>query len=492
MEEYCQSDFKIHLADVRNQDDTVRDSGDATFRLCDNIANTGRDAPRHLRAGSVYDEYEVSGLFVYATSGHKDPLLYAHCVIDLFSDPSDGTSLKDVRHVCTTHNSSENVAAGSVGNSGNVGPVGFTNDPQVISYQPQIFDGATDILDWSGRTQTVASASNPVSSGCAGNAFQGSTSLTIPGSTGANIWFSGMGVRYSTIGTALGGLAPGHLYWVFNCLTEITGGASTNTVALMNTPLINSQVTLRLTSLSQGTGNDTFTLVMWHPHHQAWVDEDTSADENWATRGSTARFTRRIYPAFTSAEKLYWEETGLVPPINTSQPTPTVQMSYGGSDEILAYNPFSKMNVIGGDQGGSGRISDLSPNGSRKPLSTGRRPTGIGRDSIRWLLTFTGRQRCWTRRPDASRSSIMGRLPGRAAMGSAAPMGLAQTRLWHSARRKTGPTGCHTPGSSTHCRTFPTRSSIGAPAFSPARPMHTFRISSACLICSSASACFSR
>jgi hypothetical protein len=92
---------------------------------------------------------------------------------------------------------------------------------------------------------------------------------------------------------------------------------------------------------------------MWHPHHQAWVDEETSADENWATRGSTARFTRRIYPAFTSAEKLYWEETGLVPPINTSQPTPTVQMSYGGSDGILAYNPFSKMNVIGGDQGGA-------------------------------------------------------------------------------------------------------------------------------------------
>jgi hypothetical protein len=161
-----------------------------------------------------------------------------------------------------------------------------------------------------------------------------------------------MGVRYSTTGTALGGLALGHLYWVFNCLTEITGGAITNTIALMNTPLINSQVTLPLTSLSQGTGNHTFTFVMWHPHHQAWVAEDTSADENWATRGSTARFTRRIYPAFTSAEKLYWEETGLVPPINTSQPTPTVQMSYRGSDGILAYNPFSKMNVIGGDQEG--------------------------------------------------------------------------------------------------------------------------------------------
>src|SRR6266478_4975963 len=37
-------DIKIHLTDIRNQDDTVRDSGDATFRLCDNISNVGRDA----------------------------------------------------------------------------------------------------------------------------------------------------------------------------------------------------------------------------------------------------------------------------------------------------------------------------------------------------------------------------------------------------------------------------------------------------------------
>src|SRR5438105_1501993 len=48
-------DLKFHLTDVRNQNNTARDSGDATFRFCDNVANTGRDAPRHVRAGSVYD-----------------------------------------------------------------------------------------------------------------------------------------------------------------------------------------------------------------------------------------------------------------------------------------------------------------------------------------------------------------------------------------------------------------------------------------------------
>src|SRR5947209_1694695 len=92
---------------------------------CDDIANTGRDAPRHLRAGSVYDEYQVNGMFVYATSGKKDPLLYAQCNVDFFTKASDGVSPGDVRWVCHLHNSWENVTASSTGNAGNSGPAGF-------------------------------------------------------------------------------------------------------------------------------------------------------------------------------------------------------------------------------------------------------------------------------------------------------------------------------------------------------------------------------
>jgi hypothetical protein len=340
-------DFNIHLADVRNQDDTARDSGDATFRVCDNIANTGRDAPRHLRAGSVYDEYRVSGMFKYATSGHNDPLLYAQCDLDLFTDPSDGVSLKDVRHVCTVFNAWENVAAGSTGNAGNPGPAGFTGDPQVISYQPQILDGSTDILDWTNLTQTVASASNPVGTNCV-DTFQGAASLTIPGSTGNSQWYAGMPVRYSTTGTALGGLTSGQLYWVYNCGNS---HGDPTTVALMNTPLYNTQVTLPLTSASQGTGNHTFTDVVWHPPFQAWQPEDTTCDANWATRGSTVRFTRRIYPAFTNTEKTYWEATGLVPPIKQNQPNISILPSGNGNETPLC-QPFSKGVILAGDQGG--------------------------------------------------------------------------------------------------------------------------------------------
>jgi hypothetical protein len=69
----------------------------------------------------------------------------------------------------------------------------------------------------------------------------------------------------------------------------------------MNTPMFNF-VAPALTA-TQGTGNTTFTNVFWHPKFESWVDLDTSADANWATRGSTARTTRRIYPAFTTAKK---------------------------------------------------------------------------------------------------------------------------------------------------------------------------------------------
>ena len=92
-------ELKIHLTDVRNQDDTVRRSGDATFDLCNNIANTGRDAPRILDQGSVVTTFKILGRFLY-TDATYDPLLYAECNVGLWVDPATGNSLKDTQWVC--------------------------------------------------------------------------------------------------------------------------------------------------------------------------------------------------------------------------------------------------------------------------------------------------------------------------------------------------------------------------------------------------------
>jgi hypothetical protein len=222
-------DLKLDLTDVRNQNDTVRDSGHAVFRLCDNIANVGRDAPRHLRAGNVYDEYEIRGVPVY-TSGHPDPLLYEQCIVDIFTKASDGTSPGDVRWVCHQINAWMNVKAGSSGNAGNPGPAGFANDPQAVSYRPQVLDGSSVVMDWSGLDATIASTSNPVvaSAGHCDTAV-GNFCVQMPSSVGANTWYMGQAERVSCTGTCLGGLTDGQLTYVYPSGTSGARDVTVNT-----------------------------------------------------------------------------------------------------------------------------------------------------------------------------------------------------------------------------------------------------------------------
>src|SRR5215469_3239677 len=207
-------DLKVRLTDVRNQDDTVRDTGAGTFDICANISNTGRDAPRHLWAGPVLDLYEVRGLLTYDTTGHQDPALYFICDVYLPTKASDGVSLGDVKHVCQVHNDWMFVKAGSAGNG--PGPGGFPNDPQAISCRPAILDGSNTVLDWSRLDATVASSSNPVQTGGCGFDFQVTVPacLNVPSSVGVNAWYLGQAVRVSTTGTPVGGLTNGGLYFV--------------------------------------------------------------------------------------------------------------------------------------------------------------------------------------------------------------------------------------------------------------------------------------
>jgi hypothetical protein len=353
-------DLKIRLTDVRNQNDTVRDSGDATFRLCDNIANTGRDAPRHLRAGNVYDEYVISGLFVY-TSGHTDPLLYAQCNVDIFTKASDGVSPGDVRWVCHLHNSWENVAAGSTGNAGNPGPAGFANDPQAISYRPEIDDGASDVLDWSGLDATIASASNPVSPaasvGC-GNGG-GNYCMFVPSSVGANAWYYGQATRASCAGGCIGGVTNGQLYYIWPSSSSSQQGAELRYVALTLSPDAGTQASVTVLSGSQGSGSTTFSTRVQHYHFEAWQTLDASGQDNWSPFGTTTRVTRKVYPALTAAERLYWEQTGLIIPVNLAQSIP--DLTNFGRGLGLNYRPFGKLNVIGG--GDPGARPDLGISG---------------------------------------------------------------------------------------------------------------------------------
>jgi hypothetical protein len=354
-------DLKIHLTDVRNQDNTLRDSGDATFDVCSNIANAGRDAPQHIRAGNVYDEYIVKGLPVY-TSGHSDPLLYMQCPIDIFTKASDGVSPGDVRWMCHIINGWMNVAAGSIGNAGNPGPAGFPKDPQAVSYRLEIDDGASDVLDWSGLDATVNSASNPISpsssNGCDTGA--GNYCMFVSGSTGTNAWYDGMATRVSCGGTCPAGLTNDTLYYVWP--SSVSGSnslAATQYVALASVPWVANSAPNNayfVMTGAQGTGTTTFSTRVQNYHGQAIQTLDTSGQDNWAPFGTTTRVTRKVYPAFTATEKRYWEESGVIIPLNLTQPlTPLTPTPTAGQSAL--YQPGGELNVIGGT--GTGPRPDL-------------------------------------------------------------------------------------------------------------------------------------
>jgi hypothetical protein len=345
-------DLEIHLTDIRNQDDTVRKTGEATFRLCDHITPTGgRDDPRILDQGSVRTTAKIIGKFVY-TDASEDPLLYAECDVGLYVDPTTGNSLKDTSWVCWIHNSWMTVAAGTAGHAGAPGPAGLPNDPQVISYRPEVLDGSTSVLNWNSLDATVASASNPVQTTGCGNDYNGNpitNCLNIPGSTGTNALYFGQGVRITSTGTPVGGLPNGGFRWVLNNGSINNNCGSTNIVSIedMPSPFNANQI---LTS-SQGTGSTTFAFRVWHTTRMSWAMMDPSLDDNWSPGGSATRVTREVLPALATAEKRYWEESGIITPLDVVDQNPNIALpcSFGGD---LNYHPFGRANVIGGQQGG--------------------------------------------------------------------------------------------------------------------------------------------
>ena len=72
-----------------------------------------------------------------------------------------------------------------------------------------------------------------------------------------------------------------------------------------------------------------------------WYTLDQLGSENWTAGGSSA-----FYPSFTSAEQLYWKETGAVPPLKmTVAPQDPIDAS---QDEQHFNAPMSQNNMIGG------------------------------------------------------------------------------------------------------------------------------------------------
>jgi hypothetical protein len=347
--------LKLHLSDVRNQDGTIRGSGNLTFDVNAAAVNTGRDAPRQCGAGPVRDCWIVAGPPVDDATHQADPLLYVTCFLDLTTNPADQVSLGPVRHVCRVDNSWMNVKAGSIGNPGNPGPAGFANDPQAVSYRPQLLDGTSNLLDWSWLDASVNSASNPITTGgtpgdCANISLTSNGNWLIPTSVGQNAWQHAMAFYYHTDGTPPAGMTNNKMYFVYAVGIENQRGDPLNKriIHLSNAPFNCAGGSL-ISPTTQGSGNQTFSYRVWHTHWQSWYTMDQTAAENW-TNGAS-RTTSPFYPALTASEQLYWKETGVVIPLRLTM-TPSDPINPGGDLTDHVYEPLSNGNIHGGSTGG--------------------------------------------------------------------------------------------------------------------------------------------
>jgi hypothetical protein len=318
--------LKLDLTDVRNQDGTVRDSGHMTFDVCANASNTGRDAPRHVSAGPVRDTYIVRGAPTYATSGNRDPMIYVEATLDLTTSPSDQTSLGPVRHMMRVSSPWIKVAAGSVGEPGAPGPVGFTNDPQALSYRPQLLDGASNLMDWSwydasmnSNTNPITLSGNPAPNYCGDNTPTSIGNWTIPTAVGQNAYQLGMAFKYSTAGTPPAGMTNNSIVFADTVGDTYSFSNPSNTrivgFSRVPDPCVGGYV---ITPTTQGSGVQTFSYRVWHPKHMHWFTADQDANENWTS--GTSRVVSPFFPAFTASEQLYWKQTGLFPPLKLASP----------------------------------------------------------------------------------------------------------------------------------------------------------------------------
>ena len=107
---------------------------------------------------------------------------------------------------------------------------------------------------------------------------------------------------------------------------------------------------------SQGSGNTSFSFRVLHGRNLAWLTLPPSGDENW-TNGASATQYFEILPAFTQAEKQYWETTGVVIPLDLSQAASVRLGTPWSTGRDNNYGPLAPGNVQGGS--GPGTRPDL-------------------------------------------------------------------------------------------------------------------------------------
>jgi hypothetical protein len=330
---------------------------------------------------STLNAYAVAG----AAAGAQDPLLYVICYVDATTQ-ADGVTPGKVRNVCGVHNGWLSVAAGTSGRGS--GPAGYAHDPQTINYRAALLDGTNTILDMSAPFDaTIDTTAVPMyigpksasTTGCPGSPAvpaPGGTDIStqdcipsawiIPASTGTTPWIRGMAHVFNTTGT------PPHCYWgaglhdyiqpgspscqfsnghlYFDFPAGTSGGNGFPSTYVDFTDIQGTGQSAIATPTDQGTGIVTWSSRLAHTKWFSWYTIDPSTREPWSD-GTSVSFSP-WQPAFDQAsfsgERLYWEESSVVPPIRLSQSTPNVTYAFQ-NDGNYYYSPLGRGPLIGGN-----------------------------------------------------------------------------------------------------------------------------------------------
>ena len=156
---------------------------------------------------------------------------------------------------------------------------------------------------------------------------------------------------YHTAGKPPTGMTNDTLYFVYpvglgyTWHDPVQPNNDTNLIQLTNAPFLCANGGSPIFPTDQGAGEQTFSFRVWHTHWMSWYTVDQTGAENW-TNGA-ARTVSSLYPAMSAAERLYWKETGTVPPL-AEDVTPAGDPAPKNLPLVYNYEPLSRTVITGG------------------------------------------------------------------------------------------------------------------------------------------------
>lgn len=184
-------------------------------------------------------------------------------------------------------------------------------NPDFASYQAKLVNGGVTIRDWSYTAAVTA-----VTTGASGT-------LTLADNTLQRSEC----IFVSSTGALPSGISAETPYW----LRPTTG----NSYTLHTTPASADTNSNTVNIADVGSGTITVTRHIGHAYRAGWFSTaDDSGNENFLNDHAPT-----IIPQLILTEKQYWEETGLVPPYDTTITNPTILQASSLWDTYL-YRPF--------------------------------------------------------------------------------------------------------------------------------------------------------